>query len=511
MLENLSMGFKISLSFHNIIYCFIGCSLGTVIGVLPGLGPAATIAMLITFTYKLDLISAVIMLSGIYYGAQYGGTITSVLLKIPGEAATVVTIIDGNQMAQKGEAGKALGIAAFGSFIAGTFGTIVLSVLAPPLSEFALKFGPPEYTSLMILGLTLVIYLGGKSVIKAILMGAFGLALGTIGLDPVTSFERFTFGTQWLLDGVDMAILAMGIFGIGEILYMSERRVSGFSPYAVKCPEKLRELLPNRKDWKASMKPIGRGSVLGFLVGILPGGGAVVASFLSYAAEKKLAKNPERFGKGAIEGVAGPESANNAAASGAFVPLLTLGIPSNVVMALLMGAFMIHGVTPGPFILKERPDLFWGIITSMYIGNIILLILNVPLIKIFVKIIEIPYVLLSPLIIFICLIGAYSINNKALDILLMIIFGFVGYLMRKFDYEAAPLMLAFVLGPMLEKSLRQSLVISQGSPLIFLNRPISLALMAVTLLFVLSPIVTMFLKRHRFISWNEQVRKTTGL
>jgi putative tricarboxylic transport membrane protein len=511
MLENLSMGFKISLSFHNIIYCFIGCSLGTIIGVLPGLGPAATIAMLITFTYKLDLISAVIMLSGIYYGAQYGGTITSVLLKIPGEAATVVTIIDGNQMAQKGEAGKALGIAAFGSFFAGTFGTIVLSVLAPPLSEFALKFGPPEYTSLMILGLTLVIYLGGKSVIKAILMGAFGLALGTIGLDPVTSFERFTFGTQWLLDGVDMAILAMGIFGIGEILYMSERRVSGFSPYAVKCPEKLRELLPNRKDWKASIKPIGRGSVLGFLVGILPGGGAVVASFLSYAAEKKLAKNPERFGKGAIEGVAGPESANNAAASGAFVPLLTLGIPSNVVMALLMGAFMIHGVTPGPFILKERPDLFWGIITSMYIGNIILLILNVPLIKIFVKIIEIPYVLLSPLIIFICLIGAYSINNKALDILLMIIFGFVGYLMRKFDYEAAPLMLAFVLGPMLEKSLRQSLVISQGSPLIFFNRPISLALMAVTLLFVLSPIVTMFLKRQRFISWNEQVRKTTGL
>lgn len=511
MLENLSMGFKISLSFHNIIYCFIGCSLGTIIGVLPGLGPAATIAMLITFTYKLDLISAVIMLSGIYYGAQYGGTITSVLLKIPGEAATVVTIIDGHQMAQKGEAGKALGIAAFGSFFAGTFGTIVLSVLAPPLSEFALKFGPPEYTSLMILGLTLVIYLGGKSVIKAILMGAFGLALGTIGLDPVTSFERFTFGTQWLLDGVDMAILAMGIFGIGEILYMSERRVSGFSPYAVKCPEKLRELLPNRKDWKASIKPIGRGSVLGFLVGILPGGGAVVASFLSYAAEKKLAKNPERFGKGAIEGVAGPESANNAAASGAFVPLLTLGIPSNVVMALLMGAFMIHGVTPGPFILKERPDLFWGIITSMYIGNIILLILNVPLIKIFVKIIEIPYVLLSPLIIFICLIGAYSINNKAQDILLMIIFGFVGYLMRKFDYEAAPLMLAFVLGPMLEKSLRQSLVISQGSPLIFFNRPISLALMAVTLLFVLSPIVTMFLKRHRFISWNEQVRKTTGL
>ena len=510
MLENLLMGFEISLSFHNILYCFIGCLLGTIIGVLPGLGPAATIAMLITLTYKLDIVSAIIMLAGIYYGAQYGGTITSVLLKIPGEASSVVTIIDGYQMAQKGEAGKALGIAAFGSFIAGTFGTIVLSILAPPLSEFALRFGPPEYTVLMILGLTLVIYLGGKSILKAILMGAFGLALGTIGMDPVSAFERFTFGTQWLLDGVDMAILAMGIFGIGEILYLSERRVSGSSLYMVKCPKKLMELLPNRKDLKASIKPIGRGSVLGFLAGILPGGGAVIASFLSYAIEKKLAKNPERFGKGAIEGVAGPESANNAAASGAFIPLLTLGIPSNVVMALLMGAFLIHGVTPGPFLLKQRPDLFWGVITSMYIGNIILLILNVPLIKIFVKIIEIPYGLLSPLIIFICLIGAYSINNRTEDIILMIIFGFVGYLMRKFDYEPAPLILAFVLGPMLEKSLRQSLIISQGSPLIFFNRPISIGLVAVILLFVLSPIFTIFLKHHRLISKIVQIKKSTS-
>jgi putative tricarboxylic transport membrane protein len=510
MLENLALGFKISLSLHNIIYCFIGCTLGTIIGVLPGLGPAATIALLLTFTYKLDVIPAIIMLSGIYYGAQYGGTITSVLLKIPGEAATVVTVIDGYQMAIKGEAGKALGIAAFGSFIAGTFGTIFLSILAPPLSEFALKFGPPEYTSLMILGLTLVIYLGGKSIIKAILMGALGLALGAIGLDPVTSFERFTFGTQSLMDGIDMAILAMGLFGIGEILYMAERRMSGSSPYMIKCPKKLRELLPNRKDWKASIKPIGRGSVLGFLVGILPGGGAVIASFLSYAVEKKFAKNPEKFGKGAIEGVAGPESANNAASSGAFVPLLTLGIPSNVVMALLIGAFMVHGVTPGPFILKQCPDLFWGIVTSMYIGNIILLILNVPLIKLFVKIIEIPYVLLSPLIVFVCMIGAYSINNNPVDILLMIVFGVMGYLMRKFDYEAAPLMLAYVLGPMLEKSLRQSLIISQGSPLIFFYRPISMGLMAVTLLFIVSPLFTIVLRRYRLFSKLEQIKKSTS-
>jgi len=508
MLENLALGFKVSFSLHNIMFCFIGCTLGTIIGVLPGLGPAATIALLLTFTYKLDIIPAIIMLSGIYYGAQYGGTITSVLLKIPGEAASVVTVIEGYQMAIKGEAGKALGIAAFGSFIAGTLGTILLSILAPPLSEFALKFGPPEYTSLMILGLTLVIYLGGKSIIKAILMGALGLALGTIGLDPVTSFERFTFGTQSLLDGVDMAILAMGLFGIGEILYMAERRMLESSPYAAKCPKKLKELLPNRKDWKTSLKPIGRGSVLGFLVGILPGGGAVIASFLSYAVEKRFAKNPEKFGKGAIEGVAGPESANNAASSGAFVPLLTLGIPSNVVMALLIGAFMVHGVTPGPFILKQRPDLFWGIVTSMYIGNIILLILNVPLIKVFVKIIEIPYVLLSPLIIFVCMIGAYSINNNPVDILLMTVFGIMGYLIRKFNYDAAPLMLAYVLGPMLEKSVRQSLIISQGNPLIFFHRPISMGLMAVTLFFILSPLLTIILKRrYRLFSKVEQIKK----
>ncbi len=509
MLENLIMGFKISLSFQNLIFCFIGCTLGTIIGVLPGLGPTATIAMLLTLTYKMDLASAVIMLAGIYYGAQYGGTITSVLLKIPGEASTVVTIIDGYQMALQGRAGKALGIAAFGSFIAGTLGTIGLSLLAPPLSGFALMFGPPEYTSLMILGLTLVVYLGSGSASKALLMGALGLALGTIGMDKVTAVERFTFGSQSLVEGIDMAILAMGIFGIGEILYNAESTAARSYRDAVKSPSKLKELLPDRKDWKTSMMPIGRGTGVGFLLGIIPGGGALISSFASYAIEKKFSRNPEKFGKGAIEGVAGPESANNSAVSGAFISLLTLGLPSNVVMALLVAAFMLHGVTPGPFILKDHPHVFWGIITSMYIGNIMLLILNIPLIKIFVKVIEIPFSILSPLIVLICIIGAYSINNNPTDVLIMIIFGGVGYFIRKFNYEPAPLMLAFVLGPMLEKSFRQSLIASQGSPLIFFSRPISMVLIGLALLMIVSPIFAKLLKKTRFVSALDQIRKAS--
>jgi putative tricarboxylic transport membrane protein len=508
MLENLISGFQISLSFQNLIFCFIGCTLGTIIGVLPGLGPTATIAMLLTLTYKMDLASAIIMLGGIYYGAQYGGTITSVLLKIPGEASTVVTIIDGYQMALQGRAGKALGIAAFGSFIAGTLGTIGLSLLAPPLSSFALMFGPPEYTALMILGLTLVIYLGSGSTLKAVLMGAVGLALGTIGMDQVTAVERFTFGSQSLVEGIDMAVLAMGIFGIGEIFYNAENPEARSSRDAVKCPSKLMELLPDRKDWQTSIMPITRGTGVGFILGIIPGGGALIASFASYALEKKLSRTPERFGKGAIEGVAGPETANNSAVSGAFIPLLTLGIPSNVVMALLVAAFMLHGVTPGPFILKDHPQLFWAIITSMYIGNIMLLILNVPLIKVFVKVIEVPFAILSALIVLICIIGAYSINNSSMDVFFMIVFGGVGYFIRKFDYEPAPLMLAFVLGPMLEKSFRQSLIASQGSPLIFFTRPISLVLLAVALLMVASPILTMVFKKSRLASALDQIKKT---
>jgi putative tricarboxylic transport membrane protein len=507
MIENLLMGFKISLSFHNLILCFIGCLLGQVIGVLPGLGPTATIAMLLTLTYKLDLTSAIIMLAGIYYGAQYGGTITSVLFKIPGEASTVVTVIDGYQMALQGKAGKALGIAAFGSFIAGTLGNIALIIVAPLLSKFALAFGPPEYAALMILGLILVIYLGSGSIAKAILMGAVGLALGTIGMDPVTAIERFTFGSQSLVEGINVAVLAMGLFGIGEILYMAESTKARSSRDMAKCPSKFRELFPDKKDWKISIKPIGRGTLLGFLLGILPGGGAIIASFASYAMEKKVSRHPEKFGKGAIEGVAGPESANNAAVGGAFIPLLTLGIPANVVMALLMGAFMLHGVTPGPFILEKHPHIFWGIVTSMYIGNVFLLILNIPLIRFFVKIMEVPFAMLSPLIVLICVIGGFSINNNPVDILIMLIFGGVGYLMRKFDYEPAPLMLAFILGPILEKSTRQSLIVSQGSPMIFFNRPISLVLILAALFMIISPLLIRLFRRSRLISSLEEINK----
>jgi putative tricarboxylic transport membrane protein len=369
-------------------------------------------------------------------------------------------------------------------------------------------FGPPEYTALIILGLTLVIYLGTHSIIKALLMGVLGMALGTVGLDPLYGIARFTFGSQTLMGGMNIAVLAMGIFGIGEILYMAEGGEARASRDAVKCPSRLRELLPDRKEFKISAMPIARGTVLGFFLGILPGGGAVIASFISYALEKKISRTPERFGSGAIEGVAGPESANNSAVPGCFIPLLTLGIPSNVVMALLVGAFMIHGVIPGPLIMEQNPDLFWGIITSMYIGNIILIILNLPLIKFFVRIMEIPFALLSPLIILICAIGAYSMNNNPIDVVFMMVFGGVGYLIKKFDFEPAPLMLAFVLGPMLEQSLSQTITISGGNLLILFARPISCVLMGVTFLMILSPIVMTFFRDHRLISILEQAKKS---
>lgn len=486
MIENLAMGFMISLQPHNILYCLAGCVVGQAVGVLPGLGPTATIGMLLALTYNLDLTSSIIMLSGIFYGTQYGGTITSVLMKIPGEAASVVTAIDGYAMALRGEAGKALGIAAFGSFIAGTAGTLIISVMAPPLSRIALLFGASEYAMLMLLGLTLVIHLGSESKIKAVLMGAMGLALGTIGMDSVTAVERFTFGAETLMEGLNVAVVAMGLFGIGEILVMAESGTARALRDSVRCPEKIRDLLPNRHDWKISLMPISRGTLLGFLLGILPGGGVIIASFASYGTEKRLSRNPERFGKGAIEGVAGPETANNAAVSGAFIPLLTLGIPANVVMALLMGAFILHGVVPGPFIIDQHPKVFWGVITSMYVGNAILLILNIPLIKWFVKITEIPFAILSPIVVMICVIGAFSINNNPVDVLIMMAFGGLGFLMKKFQYEPAPLLLAYVIGPLLESSLRKSLILSHGSLSIFWTRPISMALFMIFVLIVLS-------------------------
>jgi putative tricarboxylic transport membrane protein len=490
MLENLLLGFSHSLSLSNIFYCLFGVTVGTAVGVLPGLGPVSSIALLLPFTYKIDVLSAIIMLAGIYYGVQYGGTMTSILVNIPGEASTVVTCIDGYQMALKGRAGAALGISAFGSFIAGTFGIIVLMLLAPPLARVALMMGPPEYTALMITGLTLVIYLSGKSMIKSLMMGVLGLILGTVGMDPMSGQLRFTMGSSTLMDGIDLALVAMGLFGLAEALALmggvkSSRKVVETT--------KLRDILPSREDWKRSSVPIGRGTVSGFLMGVLPGGGAVMASFISYAMERRFAKRPERFGQGAIEGVAGPESANNAAAVGAFVPLLTLGIPANVVMALLIGAFMIHGVNPGPLLLQDNPALFWGIITSMYIGNFLLLILNVPLIGVFVRILKVPYEILGPVITVFCFLGAYSINNNATGILIVIVFGVVGYLMRYFEYDPAPLVLAIVLGPLMEDSLRQSLMLFRGDVSLIVQRPIALAFLGIAGFLLVSPLFSRLL------------------
>jgi putative tricarboxylic transport membrane protein len=427
------------------------------------------------------------MLAGIYYGVQYGGTITSVLMNIPGEASTVVTCIDGYQMAKKGKAGAALGIAAFGSFIAGTVGIAILMFLAPPLAKIALLMGPPEYMALMITGLSLVIYLSSKSMIKSLMMGILGLLLGTIGMDPISGQIRFGMGIRNLMDGIDLAPMAMGLFGLAEVFTLIESKEEKSQFLEVKT--KLREILPNRKDWKESLFPITRGSILGFLMGILPGGGAVMASFVSYAMERRISKHPEKFGTGAIEGVAGPESSNNSAAIGAFVPLLTLGIPANVVMALLIGAFMVHGVNPGPLLLRDNPVLFWGIITSMYIGNFLLLIQNVPLIGLFVKILKVPSKIMAPLITVICFIGAYSINNNVSGILIVIIFGMMGYLMRKFRYDPAPLILAFVLGPLMEDALRQSMMLFRGDIFKLFERPIATAFLGVAFFLLLSPLI----------------------
>ena len=487
MFESVLTGFSISLSLNNIFYALIGTIVGTVVGILPGLGPGATIALLLPLTFKLNVTSAIIMLAGIYYGVAYGGTLTSVLMNIPGESCTVVTCIDGYQMAKKGRAGAALSIAAIGSFIGSTVGVIGIMLVAPPLASIALTFGAAEYTSLMITGLTLVTYLSSKSPLKSITMAAVGLIFGCVGLDPIEGNERLTFGSVTLLDGINIVPLAMGLFGIGEVLTMVEGSVEETG--LVQSSVKLRNLLPTRQEWKDSIGPICRATPLGFFLGILPGGGANLASFISYGLEKRVSKHPEKFGTGIIEGVAGPETANNSGTAGAFIPLLTLGLPFNVITALLLAAFMVHGVTPGPMILKKSPEVFWGVVTSMYIGNFMLLVLNLPLIGVFINILRIPYPILSPLIGVICFIGAFSLSNNPMDIVVMVFFGLLGYLMRKFEYDAAPLILAYVLGPMLERSLRQALMYSNGSLGIFVTRPISAALLSVALLSILSPVL----------------------
>jgi putative tricarboxylic transport membrane protein len=488
-LHSLLYGFYIGLQPDNLLFCFIGVLIGTLVGVLPGIGPVGAISILLPATFRMSPVPAIIMLAGIYYGAMYGGSTTSILVNIPGEAASVVTCLDGYEMAKQGRAGPALGIAAFGSFIAGTLGLIGLMLFATPLAEFALKFGPPEYFGIILLGLTLLTYLSHGSVIKAIMMGAFGLILSFIGLDPINASPRMTFNILQLWDGIDMVPLAMGLFGISEVLINIEESAT---PQILKT--KIKNLFPSVLDWMQSKGAILRGSILGFFLGILPGGGAVISSFVSYSIEKRISKEPEKFGKGAIEGVAGPEAANNSATAGAFVPLFTLGIPANIVMALLFGALVIHGMRPGPFLLKDHPDLFWGVISSMYIGNAMLLVLNLPLIPLWVQVLKIPYRILFPLILLFCIIGSYSLKNSVFEVLLMFIFGIVGYLFRKFHYEAAPLILAFVLGPMFEANLRQSLTLSKGSFSIFFTRPIAVVTIILAIILLITAFIPYFTK-----------------
>ncbi|MDI4656731.1 tripartite tricarboxylate transporter permease [Xanthobacter autotrophicus] len=476
LFDNLALGFSVALSLQNILYCFLGVLLGTLIGVLPGLGPIATIAMLLPITFGLPPVSALIMLSGIYYGAQYGGSTTAILINLPGESSSVVTAIDGHQMARKGRAGAALATAALGSFFAGTVATFLLAVFAPPLADLALQFGPPEYFSLMVLGLIASVTLASGSVVKAIAMIVLGLLLGLSGQDIYTGAPRFTFDLPELSDGFDFVALAMGMFGISEIIRNLEDEHQRSLVAA-----KVKSLMLTKDEFKRIIGPVLRGTALGSFLGILPGGGAMLSSFASYSIEKKISKTPREFGRGAIEGVAGPESANNAGAQTSFIPMLTLGIPSNPVMALMIGALIIQGITPGPNVVTEKPDLFWGVIASMWIGNFMLVLLNLPLIGLWVRLLTVPYHVMFPAIIAFCCIGVYSVNNNTFDVYSMALFGVLGYALVKLDCEPAPLLLGFVIGPMLEEYLRRAMLISRGDPLVFVTRPISAILLGLAL------------------------------
>lgn len=482
-------GFSVATTPMNLLYAFIGCVLGTLIGVLPGLGPAAGTAILIPVTFSLDPIGGIIMLTAIYYGAMYGGTITSVLVNVPGEAASVITCLDGYQMAKQGRAGPALGIAAIGSFIGGTFATFALMVVSLPLATFALRFGPPEVFALLVVGLSLVTGLSGRSVLAALVMTGFGLMLAMIGMDPVRGAPRFTFGVPPLYDGVGFIPVVMGLFGIGEILLSMEK------PVLEVIKTKLTDLLPKREEWRVSSGAIGRGTVIGFFLGLIPGIGAIIPTFLAYAVEKKVSKHPEKFGTGVIEGVASPETANNAYANGAMVPLLTLGIPGSPTLAVLMGAFIIHGLTPGPFLFQERPDVVWGLIASMYLGNVILLVLNLPLVGLWAKLLEIRYQFLYPGILLFCILGAYSLNQSVFDVGVMIAFGVLGYIFRKIDWPLAPTVLALILGPMMERALRTSLEMSAGDLAILVTRPISAVLLIIAAIVLLTPGVRLLGKK----------------
>jgi len=482
--HHLFLGFSVAITPLNLFSCFMGVLIGTLIGVLPGIGPVATMAILLPFTFSLAPSSAIIMLAGIYYGSQYGGSTTSILVNIPGEVGSIITCLDGYQMARQGRAGPALGISAIGSFVGGTLGVIGLMLLVPPLAKLALGFGPPELFALILFGLMMVSSLGGDSLLKALMMAAVGMFVSLIGKESFSGFSRFTLGSITLSDGVGLVPVAMGMFGIAEIL----TNVEAMAKQEVFKTD-IRSLFA-WKEWLACRWALLRGTGVGFFVGVLPGAGVVMTSFFSYWLEKRLSKHPEKFGTGVIEGVAGPETANNASTAGSMIPLLALGVPANPTMAMLLGAFIIQGIQPGPFFISQYPNLFWGIIASMYIGNIMLLVLNLPLISMWVKILKIPYALLFPLIILFCIVGVYSLNNNVYEIFIMILFGFFGYILEKLDYPLAPFLLAMVLGPMMETSFRQSMGIGQGNPAIFFERTFSAVLMGSVIILL---VVTSFL------------------
>lgn len=497
LLDHLALGFTTALTLQNLMYAFIGCLLGTLVGVLPGLGPVATIAMLLPATYALPPTSALIMLAGIYYGAQYGGSTTAILVNLPGESSSVVTTLDGHQMARQGRAGVALATAALGSFFAGTVGTVLLAAFASPLTDLAMDFGPADYFALMIFGLIGAVVLASGSVYQAIGMILIGLLLGLVGTDVTSGVARFTLGRLELIDGLNFVCLAMGVFGVAEIVRNLEgdQRRETFT-------QGLDRLWPGRKDFKRMYPAVLRGTALGSVLGILPGGGAALASFSAYSLEKKVSRHPEQFGHGAIEGVAGPESANNAAAQTSFVPLLTLGIPSNAVMAMMIGAMVIHNIQPGPMVMSQNPELFWGLIVSMWLGNLMLLALNLPMLGIWVKLLKVPYRLMYPAILVFCAIGVFSVQNAVADIWQMALFGVLGYLLGKLRLEPAPLLLGFVLGPLMEENLRRALLISRGDFSVFVQRPISLGLLCAAVALILL-LVAPALRRKRQVAFEE--------
>jgi putative tricarboxylic transport membrane protein len=489
LIANLGLGLATAITPANLFYCFAGVFLGTLIGVLPGLGPTATIAMLLPITFVLPPISALIMLAGIYYGSQYGGSTTSILVNLPGEAASVVTTLDGYQMARQGRAGVALATSAIGSFFAGTVATVLIAFFAPPLSEMALQFGPAEYFSLMVLGLVASVVLAQGSLLHAIAMVVLGLLLGLIGTDVNSGMQRYTFDIPRLADGIGFVVVATGMFGLTEIIRNLEREEQRSVMVT-----KITNLMPTKEDWKRMVAPILRGTLIGSAVGILPGSGSILGAFAAYSIEKKVSKNSAQFGKGAIEGVAAPESANNAGAQTSFIPMLTLGIPSNPVMALMIGAMIIQGIQPGPSVIKEQPALFWGIIVSMWIGNLFLVILNLPMIGLWVRLIMVPYQLLYPAILTFCAIGVFSLNNSEFDIYMMALFGLLGYVFSKLACEPAPMLLAFILGRLMEEYLRRALLISRGDPMVFIKRPISATLLAVAVLAMFAVLIPAFSK-----------------